>query len=247
MEILATNNKQVKLSASGIGNNGFINCVLVIAKDNEAMISLRDKIVLQGFTCAVVSYDKALDVIARQSPHIVLAEINRADDHVVDFLKNVKKQKDLPVIGLISIENPIDIDRYAAIDDFVVSPYNAAELVIRMYRLLKKTRETDNSEQIRCNGLIIDNATCEVTVDGKKADLTFKEYELLKYMASNRGRVFTREALLDKIWGYDYYGGDRTVDVHMRRLRSKIEDANHTYIETVRNIGYKFVKDNQLS
>ena len=62
-------------------------------------------------------------------------------------------------------------------------------------------------------------------------------------LASNKGRVFTREVLLDKIWGYDYYGGDRTVDVHVRRLRSKIEDASHTYIETVRNIGYRFIKN----
>ena len=71
-------------------------------------------------------------------------------------------------------------------------------------------------------------------------ELTFKEYELLKFLASHQGRVYTREALLNKVWGYDYYGGDRTVDVHIRRLRSKIEDAKHTFIETVRNIGYRF-------
>jgi DNA-binding response OmpR family regulator len=82
-----------------------------------------------------------------------------------------------------------------------------------------------------------------VTVNGALVELTFKEYELLKLLAANRGRVFTREALLDKLWGYDYFGGDRTVDVHIRRLRSKIEDAEHTYIETVRNIGYRFKKN----
>jgi DNA-binding response OmpR family regulator len=80
-------------------------------------------------------------------------------------------------------------------------------------------------------------------VGGNPVMLTFREYELLKFLASNRGRVFTREALLNRVWGYDYYGGDRTVDVHIRRLRSKIEDASHTFIETVRNIGYKFNKD----
>ena len=73
--------------------------------------------------------------------------------------------------------------------------------------------------------------------------LTFKEYELLKFLARTSGRVFTREALLNRVWGYDYYGGDRTVDVHIRRLRSKIEDSSHTFIETVRNIGYRFRKD----
>jgi two-component system alkaline phosphatase synthesis response regulator PhoP len=81
-----------------------------------------------------------------------------------------------------------------------------------------------------------------VTVEWRIVELTFKEYELLKLLASNKGRVYTREILLDKIWGYDYYGGDRTVDVHIRRLRSKIEDSNHNFIETVRNIGYRFKK-----
>ena len=74
--------------------------------------------------------------------------------------------------------------------------------------------------------------------------LTFMEYGLLKFMAGKKGRVFTRDVLLNMVWGYDYYGGDRTVDVHVRRLRSKIEDSSHTFIETVRNVGYKFREDN---
>ena len=87
---------------------------------------------------------------------------------------------------------------------------------------------------------MIDLARCEVSVNDEPVLLTFKEYELLKFLASNKDRVFTRESLLNKVWGYDYYGGDRTVDVHIRRLRSKIEDSTHTFIETVRNVGYKF-------
>ena len=87
---------------------------------------------------------------------------------------------------------------------------------------------------------MIDIARCEVSVGGRLVMLTFKEYQLLKFLASNRGTVFTRDALLNKVWGYDFFGGDRTVDVHIRRLRSKIEDANHAFIETVRNIGYRF-------
>ena len=114
---------------------------------------------------------------------------------------------------------------------------------MRINQLLRKARGMKDSELIKCDGLVIDLAKCEVTVDGRVVGLTFKEYELLRFLASNRGRVYTREALLDKIWGYDYYGGDRTVDVHIRRLRSKIEDSKHTFIETVRNIGYRFKKD----
>ena len=126
------------------------------------------------------------------------------------------------------------------IDDFMISPYDARELVLRVKRLLSRDRNIDSGELIKCDGLLIDLAKCEVTLEGRIVELTFKEYELLRFLASNRGRVYTREALLNMVWGYDYYGGDRTVDVHVRRLRSKIEDAKHTFIETVRNIGYRF-------
>ena len=80
----------------------------------------------------------------------------------------------------------------------------------------------------------------EVTVEGRIVELTFKEYELLKLLTSNRGRVYTREALLNRIWGYDYYGGDRTVDVHMRRLRAKIPSPYNNMLKTIRNVGYMF-------
>jgi len=93
---------------------------------------------------------------------------------------------------------------------------------------------------IKCGDLVIDLAKCQVSVGIRLVTLTFREYQLLKFLAGNQGKVFTRDALLDKVWGWDYYGGDRTVDVHIRRLRSKIEDRNHSFIETVRNIGYRF-------
>ena len=135
------------------------------------------------------------------------------------------------------------LDSDPNIDDFVITPCDVTELVLRIKRLLQKTNNTDSSEQIRYADLIIDLAKCEVSVGNRLVVLTFREYELLKFLASNRGRVYTREALLNKVWGHDYYGGDRTVDVHIRRLRSKIEDSSQNFIETVRNIGYRFKKD----
>jgi DNA-binding response OmpR family regulator len=128
------------------------------------------------------------------------------------------------------------------IDDFVVKPYNSKELITRIKRLVKKETEV-STEPIRTAGITIDPDKYEVYVNGKLVSLTFKEYELLKFLASHPGRVFTRDALLNQVWSQDYFGGDRTVDVHIRRLRSKIEDPTHVYIETVRNIGYRFVKN----
>ncbi|MBI2853145.1 MAG: response regulator transcription factor [Chloroflexi bacterium] len=122
-------------------------------------------------------------------------------------------------------------------------PGRTEELDLRVQRLLGKRARTGESDQVKSGDLVIDVAKCEVTVDNRPIMLTFKEYQLLKFLASSPGRVFTRETLLNKVWGYEYYGGDRTVDVHIKRLRSKIEDANHSFIETVRNIGYRFRDD----
>jgi DNA-binding response OmpR family regulator len=155
----------------------------------------------------------------------------------------IKKAIPLPVMALVSQETLDSVDGHLDLDDFIIKPCDIRELVLRVKQLLRRADTVDSSELVRCGDLVIDLPRCEVSVADRTVILTFREYELLRFLASNRGRVFTREALLNKVWGYDYYGGDRTVDVHIRRLRSKIEDANHTFIETVRNIGYRFVKD----
>ena len=149
----------------------------------------------------------------------------------------------VPVIALVSEDVLETFEDEPDFDDFIIGPYGTAEALLRISRILHKHKKATSDEVIAVNGLQLDLVSCEVSVDNRIVDLTFKEFELLKLLATNRGRVFTRDNLLDKIWGYDYFGGDRTVDVHIRRLRSKIEDANHSYIETVRNIGYKFIKD----
>ncbi len=117
---------------------------------------------------------------------------------------------------------------------------NSNELLVRINRLLKKHKPREApTEYLKAGDIVIDLPRCEVSVAGKVVDLTFTEYELLKFLISRKGHVLTREVLLNKIWGYDYFGGDRTVDVHITRLRSKIEDPSHSFIETVRNIGYR--------
>jgi two-component system, OmpR family, alkaline phosphatase synthesis response regulator PhoP len=125
-------------------------------------------------------------------------------------------------------------------NDFVVKPVNPLELRARIRRITNPTGLSKEKDVMKSGDLIIDIAQCEVSVAGRPVELTFKEYELLKFLVNNKARVFTREQLLNELWGFDYYGGDRTVDVHIRRLRGKIEDADHTFIDTVRSIGYKF-------
>ena len=131
-------------------------------------------------------------------------------------------------------------------DDVVLRTCGPAELEARI-RLaigrLPPQRDADDPEShvIRSGEVVVDDATYTAKLGGRPLDLTFKEFELLKYLAQHPGRVFTREQLLQEVWGYDYFGGTRTVDVHVRRLRAKLGPENETLIGTVRNVGYRFV------
>jgi DNA-binding response OmpR family regulator len=219
---------------------------VIIAQESEAIAGLRSEIARNGFACVVLPHGNGLaDDIVDHRPDLVLVEIDGRlpGTQIRELVQTVKEAKALPVMALVPEEVLASLDGQLQVDDFVTSPYDARELSLRVKRLLERARKIDSGELIKCDGLLIDLASYEVTVAGRIVELTFKEYELLKLLASHQGRVYTREALLNQVWGYDYYGGDRTVDVHIRRLRSKIEDQSHTFIETVRNIGYRLKKN----
>lgn len=124
------------------------------------------------------------------------------------------------------------------VDDFIMADASVTELELRL-EVTRMRKGEIAGEVIKADGLTIDAANYEVMVDGENVDLTYKEFELLKFLATNRGRVITRDVLLDRVWGYDYFGGTRTVDVHVRRLRAKLGRLE-SLIETVRNVGYRF-------
>jgi len=123
--------------------------------------------------------------------------------------------------------------------DFCLPPHDVNEISLRVINLSGKGDFSDNM-LIKIGPLTINQESYEVSLEGEKLDLTFKEYELLKYLSAKPGRVFSRESLLHSVWEYDYYGGTRTVDVHIRRLRSKINNIKYNFIETVWNVGYRF-------
>ena len=149
-------------------------------------------------------------------------------------------------IILLAIATPEQFDRISAdlpIDDFVMLSAPPEELARRIERALWRKHGVDSENFVRCGALTIDLSNYRVTVDEQPLVMTFKEYELLRFLAMNAGRVFTREQLLNRVWGYDYFGGARTVDVHIRRIRAKIEIHGHAFIETVRNVGYRLVAE----
>jgi two-component system alkaline phosphatase synthesis response regulator PhoP len=219
-----------------------VSQLLTITQDNRAPQSLYADLAQSGFACSVISDNESVEIATLQPIDLVLFETDGRlpDSNIWEIVQTIKQGRPLPVIALIPLESLGSVNGNFDVDDFIALPCSTAELALRIKRLLHRNGNINNNELIECDGLVIDLARCEVTVEGRVAELTFKEYELLKFLAGNKGRVYSRQTLLDKVWGYDYYGGDRTVDVHIRRLRSKIEDSKHTFIDTVRNIGYRF-------
>ncbi|RXZ87407.1 response regulator transcription factor [Agromyces atrinae] len=125
------------------------------------------------------------------------------------------------------------------VDDVVLEGAGPAEVDARIRLAIGRANAAPTSERIQTSGVIIDEASYSAKVHGKPLDLTYKEFELLRFLAAHPSRVFTREQLLSEVWGYDYFGGTRTVDVHVRRLRAKLGDLD-SLIGTVRNVGYRF-------
>src|SRR6202042_3173421 len=128
-------------------------------------------------------------------------------------------------------------------DDLLLHTAGPGEVEARLRLAIGRTSQatTQLPEEIRSSGLVVNEATYSARMNGRSLDLTFKEFELLKFLAQHPGRVFTRAQLLQEVWGYDYFGGTRTVDVHVRRLRAKLGADNEELIGTVRNVGYRFV------
>jgi DNA-binding response OmpR family regulator len=146
-----------------------------------------------------------------------------------------------PRIPVLVVVERRDVDRFPweEVADDVIFP-GALEGEIRLrFALTRRRTGTGEETAIRLGPIVLDPSTYRVSLEGTPLDLTFKEFELLRYLAERRGRVFTRPALLREVWGYDFYGGTRTVDVHVRRLRSKLGPAHEGLVETVRGVGYR--------
>ncbi len=217
---------------------------LLITREKSARSGLAGELAPYEIACSFVHYNNGVgETIAGARPDILLLDIDpkTTEQELKAFIRRLRRDRSLPILAFLPKELLETMDPHLDVEDYIVSPFDPRELNLRIRRILgQDTGSEPGDEIIQRDGLSINLTSCDVRVDGVMMELTFKEYELLKLLAATPGRVYTREALLDKIWGYDYFGGDRTVDVHIRRLRSKIEEGGRTFIETVRNIGYRF-------
>jgi DNA-binding response OmpR family regulator len=146
-----------------------------------------------------------------------------------------------PLLLLISGAQLADLDlRDDLYDDFCLSPFHPRELEARLKHLFWRVGKGGRPELLEYGPLVLNIETYQAALSNRPLDLTYMEYELLKFLATHPGKVFSRETLLSRVWGYDYYGGARTVDVHIRRLRAKLGEEHANLIQTVRSVGYSF-------
>ncbi len=206
----------------------------------EGLLPFRHSLEKDGYEVTLrAPGDEGVDT--ESLPDMIILELAAEAAHaaVKSMFEGRRRGDNPPVIALVDPDRLSSFDPGGDVDDFLVTTAPSQELSLRVRRALSRRRGVDAKNTVRSGDLEIDLASYTVHLAGRPVELTYKEYELLRFLATNAGRVFTREALLSKVWGYDFYGGARTVDVHVRRLRSKIEER-HTFIETVRNVGYRF-------
>ena len=216
--------------------------ILVVSQEGEQS-GLTSELVRQGYALAFCAPDSLEETLAQQVPNLVILDWGEGDSagsELHQVLEGVREASQAVVIVLVPESGLPQEDTLSEVDDFVIKPYRPSELTARVRRCLGHEGSIGSWNILKVGDLEIDLDRYQVAVAGHPAVLTFKEYELLRFLAANPGKVFSREVLLSRVWGYEYFGGDRTVDVHIRRLRSKIEDRQHYFIETVRNVGYRF-------
>ena len=215
--------------------------VTFLGQDREKLERLAQELELEGYWTAVCLPGEVTTVMSDgPRPDAMVVDVTSTNG-AADLLHDIRGTAPAPTIVLIDEGELSRHELPEGIDDFLVLPATAVELAARIRQLLRRRHaHLEGNNRLCCGDLVINLASREVFLAGRVVTLAYKEYELLRFLLSNPDTVFTREAMLSKVWGYDFYGGTRTVDVHIRRLRSKIEDARHSFIQTVHNVGYCF-------
>ena len=189
--------------------------------------------------------ETALKTTLEQKPDLVLLDIMLPKLDGWQVCRAIRKEADVPIIMITAKGETFDkiLGLELGADDYITKPFDTKEVVARVKAVLRRTSpDNDNDiKEVRFDKLVINLTNYELVVDGKAVDTPPKELELVYHLASNPNRVYTRDQLLDEVWGFDYYGDSRTVDVHVKRLREKLEGVSNDWsLKTVWGVGYKF-------
>lgn len=220
--------------------------ILIVDDDQNICELLRLYIEKEGYT-AVLAYDgqAALTQFNNTSPDLVLLDIMLPKLDGWQVCREIRKTSDTPIIMLTAKGEVFDkvLGLELGADDYVTKPFETKEIIARIKAVLRRSNMQNNSDvcEVKYDKLTINLTNYELIVDGVAVDTPPKELELLYHLASNPNRVYTRDQLLDEVWGFDYYGDSRTVDVHIKRLREKLENTSDRWtLKTVWGVGYKF-------
>jgi DNA-binding response OmpR family regulator len=202
--------------------------------------ALAEALLAAGFSLEPVT-DAAAVIEAEPEGGWALLVVELGEDPTAGLAlaRRVKDASGVPILVATPRRHTAEL-RVASCDDFVLTPLDPEEVGLRAARLVLGPGGTEVQELMTFKDLTLNLATYQATVGSAPVDLTYMEYELLRFFVTNSGRVWSREQLLSRVWGYDYFGGARTVDVHVRRLRAKLGEERASWIATVRSVGYRF-------
>ncbi len=227
--------------------------ILVVDDEDYIVELISYNLISSGYT--VLTANNGIDAVRitkEEKPSLILLDLMIPGLDGYDVCKAIRSDentKDVLIIMLSAKGEELDkiLGLELGADDYITKPFSIRELLARVKAILRRKKSLGGNEEIyKTNDIAINFERREVTILDNKIDLTLKEFELLEILVKNRGKILTRETLLDKIWGYEYIGETRTVDVHIRYLRKKIEvdDKNPKFIETIRGVGYRFNPNN---
>lgn len=223
--------------------------ILVVDDERPIAEILKFNLDKEGYDVSLAFDGKeALDKALNESPDLIILDIMLPVMDGFDVCREIRKSSRVPILMLTAKDSEIDkvLGLELGADDYVTKPFSPREITARVKAILRRSQAgpRDDDQITRFGELTLNFSTYEVTKEGQEVPLSFREFELLKYLALRPGQVFTREILLSEVWGYEYFGDTRTVDVTVRRLREKIEDnpSDPKYIQTKRGVGYSFRK-----
>lgn len=223
----------------------------ILVVDDEEHISELISYNLKGAGYRVINANNGNDAVRlafEEKPELVLLDLMLPEKDGYDVCREIRSNNEVKNTSIIMLTaKSEEFDKILGLelgaDDYITKPFSVRELMARVKAVLRRTKPNDEQEEVLTFGELTANfEKREISIARNKLDLTLKEFELLEILIKNKGKILTRETLLDKIWGYEYIGETRTVDVHIRYLRKKIEvdDKNPKFIETIRGVGYRF-------
>lgn len=217
--------------------------VLVVDDESRMRKLVRDFLVKQDFeVLEAPDGEKALDVFYREKEiALIILDVMMPKMNGWDVCREIRETSKVPIIMLTAKSDESDelLGFNLGVDEYISKPFSPKILVARVEAILRRANKIVAEETLDFGGIVIDKAAHQVTVDGERIDLSFKEFELLTYFTENEGIALSREKILNHVWNYDYFGDARTIDTHVKKLRSKIGKKGD-YIKTIWGMGYKF-------